>query len=130
VPTHPGLNPGIRACLGAYRYQQVLFYFTVESSRPSPGHFRELSLTRVQSGGVQDAPDHQSLGQHVAIEPVLVFERLCPGSRMSCRDAGRPSAAPHSVVNPAGPSTTRWQLWADHHLNRAAEQRDEIAPIQ
>src|SRR5215467_6738735 len=57
---------------------------------------------------------------HVGSRPVLVFERLLPGSRMSCRDAGRPSAALHSVVNAAGPSTTRWQLSANHHhLSRA-----------
>ena len=36
---------------------------------------------------------------------------------MSCRDAGGPSAALHSVVNPAGPSTTRWRLSADHYLS-------------
>jgi hypothetical protein len=37
---------------------------------------------------------------------------------MSSRDAGRSSAALHPVVSPAGPSTTRWQLSADHHLSR------------
>src|SRR6266566_6844899 len=56
---------------------------------------------------------------HVRSRPVLVFERLLPGSRMSCRDAGRPSAALHSAVNAAGPSTKRWQLSADHHLSAA-----------
>ena len=54
---------------------------------------------------------------HARSRPVLLFERLLPGSSMSCRDAGGPSAALHSVVNPAGPSTTRWRLSADHYLS-------------
>src|SRR6516225_7433053 len=54
---------------------------------------------------------------HARSRPVLLFERLLLGSSMSCRDAGGPSAALHSVVNPAGPSTTRWRLSADHYLS-------------
>src|SRR5262249_13972785 len=57
------------------------------------------------------------VSMRVRSRPVLLFERLRPGSRMSCRDAGRPSAALHSVVNPADPSTTRWRLSADHYLS-------------
>ena len=56
---------------------------------------------------------------HARSRPVLLFERLLPGS---CRDAGRPSAALYSVVNAAGLSTTRRQLSADHHLSCAAKQ--------
>src|SRR5262249_40041252 len=52
---------------------------------------------------------------HARSRPVLLFERLLPGSR---RDAGRLSAALPFVVNAARPSTTRWQLSADHHLGR------------
>src|SRR6266498_2721518 len=57
---------------------------------------------------------------------VLLFGRLPPGLLMSCRDARRPAAARHWVVNPAGPSTIWWQLSADHHLSRTAKQRDEL----
>src|SRR5215471_5752576 len=59
---------------------------------------------------------------HARFRPILVFERLLPGSRMPCRDAGTPSAARRSVVNAAGISTTRRQLSADHHLSRATKQ--------
>jgi hypothetical protein len=60
---------------------------------------------------------------HARSRPVLVFERLQPGSRMSWRDAGSSWAALHSVVSPAGPSTTWWRLSADHYLS--AQKRDK-----
>ena len=62
---------------------------------------------------------------HARSRPLLVFERLYPGSRMSCGDAGRLSAALYALVNPAGPATRWRQLAADHHL--AAQKRDELA---
>src|SRR5262249_13850861 len=62
---------------------------------------------------------------HARFRPIVVFERLLPGSRMRCRDAGTPSAARRSVVNAAGISTTRRQLSADHHLSRATKQHDD-----
>jgi len=51
---------------------------------------------------------------HARSRPVLVLERLLSGSRISLRNER--SAALCSLVNPAGRSTTRWQLSADHHL--------------
>src|SRR4029450_3058864 len=49
--------------------------------------------------------------------PFLVFERLLSSSRVSCRDAGNTALC--SLVNPTGPSTTRWQFSADNHLSRS-----------
>src|SRR6266516_6432318 len=54
---------------------------------------------------------------HAQSRPFLVFERLLSGSRVSCRDAGNTLLC--SLVNPTGPSTTRWQFSADNHLSRS-----------
>jgi hypothetical protein len=54
---------------------------------------------------------------HSRSRPFLVFERLLSGSRVSCRDAGNTALC--SLVNPTGPSTTRWQFSADNHLSRS-----------
>src|SRR6266516_2972751 len=54
---------------------------------------------------------------HAQSRPFLVFERLLSGPRVSCRDAGNTLLC--SLVNPTGPSTTRWQFSADNHLNRS-----------
>src|SRR5262245_23784051 len=59
------------------------------------------------------------LGAGLNACPVLtgfpIFERLLPGSRVSCRDAGSTALSP--LLNPRGRSTTQCHCSTDHYLS-------------
>jgi hypothetical protein len=56
VPTHPGLDPSIGACLRAYRYQQSIILFCGRTIKTIAQPYRAELVTGVQGGGDRIRP--------------------------------------------------------------------------